>query len=69
MPSYRVITVYVDTPFGGNAPHHTVKEFEELVKTELIRGGKLAGGVNISILHAESAFPTMVYSQAIVYDL
>lgn len=69
MPSYRVITLSVDTPAGSNAPRHTLKEFEELVQYELNRGGKVAGGVNVSILFSDSYYPTMIYSQAIVYDL
>lgn len=69
MPSYRVITLRVDTPFGSNAPYHTLAEFEKMVQVELIRGGKPAGGVSVSVLCPDSGFYSLVYSQAMVYDM
>ena len=61
MPSYRVITLTVNI-------RNTLADFENMVTAELIRGGKPVGGVNVSILWPDSACPSFVYSQAIVYD-
>lgn len=69
MPSYRVITLKVDTPFGNNPPRQTLADFEKMVEIELIRGGKPVGGVQINVLCPDSGFYTLIYSQAMIYDV
>lgn len=67
MSTYKLITLVVDTPFGTNRPNHTAEEFMQMVNDAIKSGATPVGGINVAVLHSESAFPQFVYTQAVLF--